>query len=203
MSGLPLVLRGEAIEALVVGGGAVAERKVRALAQAGARVRLVAPAITSGLHALVQRSARVIWLERAYVVGDLGDAAVIIAATNDRAVNAQVAADAREARRLVNVVDDPAAGNFVTAAVHRAGDVLIAVTTGGVPGAAARIRDAIASRVDGRYAAAVSLLREIRGRALERRDPDHWRRASEALLDARFCERVERGAFAEEAAPWR
>jgi precorrin-2 dehydrogenase/sirohydrochlorin ferrochelatase len=119
-------------------------------------------------------------------------------------VNALVAADARRAGRLVNVADDPAAGNCVTVAAHRSGPLVIGVTAG-VPTAAAYIRDAIAERFDGRYADALSALAALRARLLAAGDRDAWRRAVDALVDDDFCSRVEAAPerFAQEVAAWR
>src|SRR6185312_14671584 len=105
---------------------------------------------------------------------------------------------ARALGALVNVADDPSAGTFVTLATHRAGDLVVAVTAGGVPGVAARVRDAIGSRFDARYAAAVSALARLRRRLLESGARDEWRRASASLIDDAFCETVESGAFTQE-----
>jgi siroheme synthase-like protein len=201
-AGLPVVLAGEGLRALVVGGGVVAERKVRALLDAGACVRVVAPGIADGLRRAAASCDRLVLLEREWAAGDVDDAQLVVAATDVRGVNAAVAAEARRAGRLVNVVDRPDEGNFVTAAVHRAGDVTIAVTTGGVPAAAARIRDAIAERVDGRYARAVSLVGELRARLLRERGAEAWREASAALVGEDFCEAVEAGTLEERVRRW-
>jgi siroheme synthase-like protein len=199
----PVMLRGPEVEALVVGGGAVAERKTRSLLDGGARVRLVAPAIAGGLRTLATASARLVLEERSYRSGDIGDALLVVAATNRREVNAQVAADARAATRLVNVADEPEQGNCVTPAVHRAGDLVVAVTAGMVPAAAVRVRDAIARRLDARYAGAVRALARLRDRLLIGNERAEWRRAMDSLVTADFCERVESGTFEGEVASWR
>lgn len=202
MSGYPLVLEGTRIDALVVGGGRVAERKVRALVASGARVRVVAPAFTDGLHALAASADRLTLVARAYEHGDVGDALLVIAATNDTALNQCVARDAHHAVRLVNVADDPDTGNCVTVATHHAGDLVIAVSAGGVPSAAARIRDCLAQSIDSRYAEAVDALARLRRTLLARGEREAWRRAVDALVTDRFCDEVERGTFADEVSRW-
>jgi siroheme synthase (precorrin-2 oxidase/ferrochelatase) len=87
-------------------------------------------------------------------------------------------------------------------AVHRSGDVTIAVSAGGVPGAAARIRDAIAERFDGRYERAVSALRGLRSRLLND-GPREWHDAAPALLGDDFCKSVEDGSLADKVESWR
>ncbi|MEO8561375.1 MAG: NAD(P)-dependent oxidoreductase [bacterium] len=202
MSGLPILVEGTALRALVVGGGAVAARKAGALAAVGASVRVVAVAAGDDMRALADAN-RLTLEERAYIAGDIADALLVVAATNDRAVNADVAAHARAANRLVNVADLPDSGSFATMAAHRAGSLVIGVSAGGVPGAAARIRDAIALRFDGRYARAIGRLAELRRALLDRHDAAAWRALSTEVLDARFCDAVEQGALDARVEPWR
>ncbi len=146
MSLLPLTLTPpEGSMAVVVGGGPVAERRVRTLLAGGLQVRVVAPQITSGLQELVA-AGRVTWLARAYAPGDLAQAWLACAATNVRAVNRAVAAEARERGILVNVADRPGEGTVRFPAVHRAGDVVVAVSTlDGRPRRAQAVRDRIAA----------------------------------------------------------
>lgn len=201
MSAYLIALDGSCIDALIVGGGTVAERKARALHAAGARVRVVAPLFTPGLRALVADG--VVLAERPFEEADVGGATLVIAATDRPAVNRRVAAAARAAGRLVNVVDDPTAGTFVTVAMHHAGELVVAVTAGGVPPAARRVRDAIAARFDARYAGAVAAASALRRKLLDAGEREAWRRASDALLGESFCDAVEGGTFAEELAAWR
>ena len=200
----PLVLDGRSIEALVVGGGRVAARKAAALLAAGAQVRIVAPVLGAECaELLVTYGRRARWIERRYEPGDINDATLIVAATDDRTVNAHIASDARERRRLVNVADAPAEGNCITPAVHRAGTLTVAVSAGGVPAAAGRIRDAIAARFDARYGTALEHVAELRTRLLREGRREAWREASAALTGADFCDAVERGALAARIAQWR
>lgn len=203
MSGYPVLLEGRAISALVVGGGRVALRKARALLATGATVRVVAPAIIDELQALRERESRLTIEPRGFEDNDVRYATLVIAATDDRATNARVAQVAREKHRLVSVADLPAEGNFVGMATHRSGDVVIGVSAGGVPRAAARIRDAIAERFDIRYASAIAVLRSLRRRLLDAGGAAKWELAMNRLLDEGFCARVESGALAAEADTWR
>lgn len=202
MSALPVMLDGERVSALVVGGGAVATRKVRALLESGAAVRVVAPRVTLEMRTLVAGAERARLLERGFNPGDVEGASLVFAATDDRVVNAEVARAASAAGRLVNVADAPADGTFVTAAVHRSGDLVIAVTAGGVPGAAARVRDAIAARFDARYASAVRSLATLRRTLLDRDDRARWQQADDVLLGDGFCDAVEQGRLEGEVARW-
>jgi precorrin-2 dehydrogenase/sirohydrochlorin ferrochelatase len=191
------MLDGASIRAVIVGGGEVAARKARGLLDAGASVLVVAPVTTSTLEALADEHAGALTLiHDAYRAEYLREATLVIAATDDVDVNVAVARDARECRLLVNVVDAPELGDFVTPAVHRAGEITIAVTAGGVPAAAARIRDVIATRVDARYAAAVDTVSELRRALLDDGARDRWLTLSSTMLGASFCDDVESGVFA-------
>jgi siroheme synthase-like protein len=199
VSGYPLLLSGERIAALVVGGGPVAHRKVMALLESGATVRVVAPTITAPLREAAARAPalQLTLVERAYQSDDIADATIVIAATDSRTINARVAADGRSRARLVNVVDAPDEGNCVTVAAHRAGPLVVGVSAGGVPRAAARVRDAVAERFDERYAIALA--------ALDRRaggDARAWSDAEHELVGPDFCATVESGAFADRVTRW-
>lgn len=201
MTAFPIALNGQRVRALVVGGGAVGTRKALALLEAGADVRVIAPEISAEL-AQVEAQNRLAVLRAPYGPEALGDATVVIAATSSRDVNSLVAADARARGKLVNVADSPEEGDFHSMAVHRSGDLTIAVSTGGVPGAATRIRDALASRFDARYERALSALHRMRSR-LRAADGDGWQRAASELIGEDFCESVEKGALADKVASWR
>lgn len=202
MSGLPILLEGTGLRVLVVGGGTVASRKAAVLLEAGARVRVVAPALSLPMR-VIANAGRVELIERPYAPGDIGDAQLVVAATDDREVNAAVTEDARAANRLVNVADAPAQGNFATMATHRSGALVIGVSAGGVPRAAVRIRDAIAARFDSRYARALADLMALRRALIDRGEGAAWRARSASVLDAGFCDLVERGDLGERVAEWR
>lgn len=203
MSAYPLTLEGTSISALVVGAGRVATRKALALLHAGARVRVVALVGVTELEHAAEDDDRLTVTRAAYSPAHIGDATLVIAATDDAALNASIARDARAKGRLVNVVDAPDAGNCTTPAVLRSGNLVVSVTAGGVPTAAKRIRDALATRLDGRYASAVEHLAALRRRMLDEGRRERWVEASAALLGDDFCEQVESGRFDERVAQWR
>jgi precorrin-2 dehydrogenase/sirohydrochlorin ferrochelatase len=195
------MLEGSGLRVLVVGGGSVAARKAGALCVAGAVVRLVAPEVGAAIRALVE-TGRVEYVARRYAAGDVGDADLVIAATDDRATNSAVAAEARAAHRLVNVADAPDEGTFVTMAAHHAGGLVIGVSAG-VPAAAARIRDAIAERFDARYGVALAELSGLRDVLLAAGRGARWREVSADVTGAGFCDTIDAGRFEERMRPWR
>jgi len=201
VSDFPIALHGERLTAVVIGGGSVGTRKALALIEAGAQVRVVSPEVTPELDE-AERTRRLSIVRESYRADQLGNATLVIAATDSREVNAQIAVDAHSRGKLVNITDFPDEGNFHTMALHRSGDVTIAISAGGVPGAAARIRDAIAERFDARYGRAVSALRGLRSRLIADGD-ERWRDAAPKLLADDFCSSVEDGSFNEKVDTWR
>jgi precorrin-2 dehydrogenase / sirohydrochlorin ferrochelatase len=198
----PVMLDGARFSALVVGGGPVAARKTRSLLDGEVQVTVVATAAIEELEALA--TAGRIRLERRPVqTTDVDSADIVVVATDDPEVNRDVTRVATTLNRLVNVADDPGAGNFVTPSVHRAGDVTVAVSTGRTPAAAAAIRVSIGKRIDHRYAAAIGALRELRERLFAAGRQEDWRRASQELIGESFCADVESGAIAPRIAAWR
>ncbi len=123
-----LDLRGR--RCLVVGGGEIGERKARALLLSGAEVTVVSPAMTRGLAALAALG-RIADRRRTFRRSDLRNCALVVVATGDQGVDDAVAAMARRARVLVNVVDRPEQCDFILPSVLRRGELQIAVSTGG------------------------------------------------------------------------
>ncbi len=136
----PLMLSLTGRRAVVVGGGAVALRRTRALLEAGANVIVIAPAVLPELARLP-----VAVLAREYRDSDLSAAWLAHAATSDPAVNARVAAEAERRRIWCVRADDADVSAAWTPALTRHGDVTVAVTAGGDPGRSQRLRAAIAS----------------------------------------------------------
>ncbi|HEY9229552.1 MAG TPA: bifunctional precorrin-2 dehydrogenase/sirohydrochlorin ferrochelatase [Gemmatimonadaceae bacterium] len=202
MSGYPLVLEGTAISAVVVGGGRVATRKALALLETGAKVHVVAPIMTPQLEQAAERNHQLRVTRAHFALEHLGEALLIVVATDDAEANALIAAQARARGRLVNVVNAPDQGNCITPAVHRSGDVVVAVTAGRVPTAAARIRDRVGALLDSKYAGAIRDLAALRRDLLNRGARDRWSEASAALVGDDFCARVESGEFDVKVAEW-
>jgi len=201
VSDFPIALHAERINAVVIGGGSVGTRKALALADAGGSVQVISPIVSRELEE-AERQRRITIVREVYHARHLDHATLVVAATDSREVNAQIAVDASSRGKLVNITDYPDEGNFHTMALHRSGDVTIAVSSGGVPGAAARIRDAIAERFDGRYERAVSALRGLRSRLIADGE-DRWRAAAPKLIGKDFCSSVEDGSIAEKVDSWR
>jgi len=155
-----LDLRGR--RCLVVGGGEIGERKARALLECGAHVTVVSPVVTRGLAALAA-VGRIVERRRTFRRSDLRGCALAVAATGELAVDDAVAALARRARVLVNVVDRPARCDFILPSVLRRGELQIAVSTGGrSPALAREIRRRLEPLFGPEYAGLVARTGEAR-----------------------------------------
>ncbi len=152
--------------AVVVGGGAVAARKCRALLEAGARVTVIAPRLDGTLRSM-RDSGALQHLAREFAPGDLSGGMLVFAATDDPVVNRAVADEARARGILANVADAPELGGFTLPAVLIRGDLQIAVSTGGTsPALGRRIRDELEAQFGPEYEIALSLLGKVREKLL-------------------------------------
>jgi uroporphyrin-III C-methyltransferase len=148
----PVGLRLLGRRVVVVGGGQVAHRRVAGLLEARALVTVVSPEVTPALEALVEPGS-LTWVPRRYEPGDLDGAWYAVAATDDPAVNAAVAAEAEAARIFCARADDRSASSVWTPAVGRQGDLVVGVHGGGDPQRAVGVRDAVvAGLTDGSIA---------------------------------------------------
>jgi siroheme synthase-like protein len=142
----PAMLSVRGRNCVVVGGGAVALRKVDGLLLDGARVTVVSPEPVAALEEMASKGT--ISLERRpYRPGEAGAYALVFAATDDREVNRQVASDAEAAGRWVNVADDPELCTFHLPAQVRRGNLKLAVASSGeAPFVVSRLRRALQAR---------------------------------------------------------
>ena len=154
----PVNLTVESRPCLVVGGGAVARRKVEGLLAAGAVVTVVAPEVDPDLAALPVSVER-----RPYRPGDASRFRLVFAATDDPDTNAAVAAEAEAAGVWVNAADDLARSSFTLSSVARRGPIVVAVSTGGQsPALAAWLRRRIEADLGGEYEVLLRLLSDAR-----------------------------------------
>ena len=148
---------------LVVGGGAVAARKVESLLSAGAAVTVVAPVLGAALAARAAAGA-IAHLPAGFSPAQLAGMLLVVAATSDPATNRAVADAARAHATLVNVVDDPAASSFISPALVRRGPLTVAISTGGASPVLARLvrarLEALLPQALGRLAALAARFRE-------------------------------------------
>jgi siroheme synthase-like protein len=185
-----LILTGR--RCVVIGGGAVAARKVQGLVAGGAVVDVVATVVGAEI-----RASGVAWVERPYRSGDLDGAWLAIVATDDPAVNRRVHEDGEAAGIWVNAADDPASCAFILPAVVRQGPVMVTISTSGYsPALATWLKAHVAAELGPEVAVLAELLAEARaqvkaqGRSTE--DVD-WHRA----LDWSMLELIKAGRTAQ------
>ncbi|MHB8927556.1 MAG: precorrin-2 dehydrogenase/sirohydrochlorin ferrochelatase family protein [Bacillota bacterium] len=194
----PISLNLSGRRCLVVGGGAVAARKVAALLEAGAAVTVVAPDAAREVLDLSARG-RVTYVRRAFAPADLGGCFVAVAATDDPGVNRAVSQAARERRVLVNVVDDAAISDYIVPAVTRRGSLCIAVTTDGKsPLLARRVRERLEADFGPEYGQFLDWLGEAR-ETIRREEPNESRRRAifARLVDSGVLALLREGRAAE------
>jgi precorrin-2 dehydrogenase / sirohydrochlorin ferrochelatase len=164
----PIELKLAGRTVLVVGGGRVAARKVAGLVEAGASVRIVSLAFCAELLDRQDITRE----ERPYRADCLAGVCLAFACTDDRCVNEVIAADASARGIWCNVADEPEEGDFFVPAVCRRGELTVSVGTGGsAPGAAAALRDKLASHLTPEWGILVEELGRAR-RILKTRVPD-------------------------------
>jgi len=116
---------------IVLGGGKVADRKVRMLLKFGAKVKVISPDITNDLQLLAQKGKIHIAMRR-YRATDLRNASLVFAATDDEKINNRIRGDARRANVPVNVADNPDLCDFIVPSIIKKGPVVIAISTSGL-----------------------------------------------------------------------
>jgi siroheme synthase-like protein len=178
---LPLAFKLDALPVLVVGAGAVGVRKATQLLDAGAKVTILSEVFTAPLPEGV---AQVI--ERRYRRGDLRGFWLVVSATGHSEVNDAIVDEAREEGIWLNVVDDPERSSFYFMALHRQGEVTVAVTTeGAAPALAQEIRTLVAARLPNNLSDVAATLRQERSAVHERGDSTEgvdWRTRIHELL---------------------
>ena len=180
---------------LVVGGGPVATEKAEKLLDAGAEVRLVSLTVTDELRRLVEEGAIAEFHHRGYATGDLDGCFLVIAATNDAAVNRTVWEDAEARNMLANVVDVPDLCNFIVPSIMRHGELSVAVSTGGAsPVVAREVRKRVEREIGPEWGELVAILRATREELKQRFTTMPSRAAAvEALLETDVVERLAAG----------
>ena len=162
MSFYPVCLDLAGKACVVVGGGRVAERKVSGLLSCSAQVTIISPDLTDGLLRLQDEGA-IQWISRGYCAGDLGQAFLVIAATDDEETQKQVYEEAATRNLLLNVADVPQRCNFILPASVRQGDLVISISTAGKsPALARKLRMELEKKFGVEYRILVDILGAVR-----------------------------------------
>lgn len=157
-AGLPLMINVTGKRCVVVGAGSVGARRARSLAEAGARVIVIALQV----HPSV-RMAGLKVQERAFEPSDLDEALMVVVATDIPEINDMVAQAASDRGVLVNRADDAAKSDIMFMTSHRDGPLTVAVHSGGASASAAvRIRDLLTEHLDPDWARLLAIALPIR-----------------------------------------
>jgi siroheme synthase-like protein len=162
---------------VILGGGTVAQGKIRALLDAGCHVTVISPESTPGIQKAAQQGD-IELKQRKYQPGDLAGAFLGVAATNVWHVNQEIFQEAERLGVLLNVVDDPDLCTFIAPSIVKRDPVTLAISTGGAsPALARKMREAFAEDPNLRWADLADVLARARKVIKEQRtivDPDRW-----------------------------
>jgi len=192
----PIFLDISGKQVVVVGGGQIAERKVRQLVDCGAIVKVISSKLCPGIAQLAAIGLIEI-LDRDFTAGDLEGAYLAIAATDNPQVNKQIAQEAREGNILVNVATDLEESRFILPAVIRRGGLVIAISTSGLSPALARmVKEELEQNFVGEeYATLLDIVSEARsefGRQGKQRTFEVWRQS----VDSEVLDLIKQGEIA-------
>jgi uroporphyrin-III C-methyltransferase/precorrin-2 dehydrogenase/sirohydrochlorin ferrochelatase len=198
MDYLPLFLQLRSQPVVVVGGGRIALRKVELLRRSGASITVVSPELREELDQLARRG-ELRYVAQEFVDAHVEGATLVVAATNDPAVNAAVSAAARARKIWVNVVDNPALSTFIFPAIVDRSPIIVATSSGGEsPVLARRVREQIEALLPGKLGALARFMgdrrKTVQNRlgALARRP--FWERIVSGIVGTRLLSGDEAGA---------
>ena len=190
MDFLPIFLNIRAQPCLVVGGGDVAARKTALLLRAGAQVTVLSPALTAAFDGYVAEG-KIAHRPASFSDIDVIEYALVIAATDDDAVNRAVAAAARARRILVNVVDQPALCSFILPSIIDRSPLIVAVSSSGAAPVLARLlRARLETLIPAGYGRLAALVGSYRNEVKARFKPAERRRFWERVLQGPIAELV-------------
>jgi precorrin-2 dehydrogenase/sirohydrochlorin ferrochelatase len=179
-------LRGKRV--VVVGGGMVAGRKIESMAEAGARVKVIAPEIIQDIEKMTDIEIT----KKDYEKGDLKGAFLVIAATDNMSTNVAVREDALEMRIFCNVVDKPEMCSFIVPSVVEKGPIKIAISTGGVsPALSRKLRREIGGFLGDEYATLATIMGKIRPLVLSREGGyENHKRIFDVLVNSELMDAI-------------
>lgn len=183
MSYFPFFIDIQDKNGLIVGGGRIAAHKIEKLRPFGAKLTVVAPALLEELKA----DGAVVCLEREFRDSDIQDMTFVIAATDDRELNAHISSICQEKGILVNVVDDKENCGFIFPALVKEGKLTVGISTSGAsPQVAVSLRNRITRELPDRMEEILDYLEEIRPLAV-RKISNRERRAAFLKETAELC----------------
>ena len=182
-------------DCLVVGGGAVATRKVITLLDCGARVTVISPVVSDRLRELARSDTRLTIKTRPYRHRDLDEMFLVIGATDDETRNRRISQDAEQRRLLCNIADRPEVCNFILPAIVQRDDLVITISTSGTsPALAKRLRQILENQFGKEYGKFLQLLGAVRRKLLATaHEPEIHKPLFEQLINSDLLELVRQG----------
>ncbi|MBI5206196.1 MAG: bifunctional precorrin-2 dehydrogenase/sirohydrochlorin ferrochelatase [Candidatus Firestonebacteria bacterium] len=162
----PVFINLEKIKCLVIGGGKVAERKIKTLLTHGAEIKVISPCVTEAIEKIAKQN-KVKLAKRAYRKSDIKSVQLVIIATEDASLNSKIADEARKANILVNTVSS-VNSNFIMPAIVSKGALKIAVSTSGAsPALVKKIKNKLKKEFSKDYIDYINFLGKIRQKILK------------------------------------
>ncbi|RLB16459.1 MAG: bifunctional precorrin-2 dehydrogenase/sirohydrochlorin ferrochelatase [Deltaproteobacteria bacterium] len=182
-------MRGKRV--LVVGGGEVAERKVKGLLECGSEIHIISKKLSDKLKLLIENGS-IRFAGSHFHEEVLEGITLVIAATDDPEVNRAISIKARQRNILVNAVDQPEDCSFIVPSVVKRGDLVIAISTSGKsPALAKRIRQELEERFDQSYAIFLEIMGKVRKAVLSAGLPQNTNsKIFHALVDSDMLEAI-------------
>lgn len=181
---------------VVVGGGDVAERKVRRLLDCGARVVVVSPALAEGLEGL-KTCNEIEHIHADYESHFLEGAFLVVGATDDRNIHKRIFSETRGKGILVNIVDDPSLCDFILPSLMSRGDLLISVATGGKsPALSKKLREELEDLYGPEYGVLLMIMGKVREKILAQgKARTKSRGVFESILDSDIIEHIRKSEW--------
>lgn len=176
---------------VIVGGGDVAERKAERLLDCGARVTVIGKTLTPLLEDM-KREGRITHISADYDDSLIGDAFMLIGATDRDDVNTRISSHGKRMGILVNIVDDPGKCDFILPSIVQQGDLLIAISTSGKsPALAKKLREELETRYGPEYEALLNVLGTLRAKIIARgHSSDENKHLFEAVIDSDILQHI-------------
>jgi len=190
----PIFLDLDNQKVIVVGGGEVAERKIKNLLIYGCQIYIISPHLTPHLQQLVAKG-EIHHISYESLGTSMNDAFMVIVATDDPEVNNQIASQTKEHGLLVNVVDQPGDCNFIMPSIVKRGDLQIAISTAGKsPALAKKIRKEMEVMFGPEYGSLIELLGIIREKLLSQGQPSSKNKIIfQKLVDSNLLHLIKEG----------
>ncbi|OGH98848.1 MAG: hypothetical protein A2287_03250 [Candidatus Melainabacteria bacterium RIFOXYA12_FULL_32_12] len=161
----PIMLNITDKNCIVIGGGNIACRKVKSLLEYSARVTVISSNLCNELENL---KYKIKWISRNYEIGDLTNAYLVFAATDNQEVNKQISEEANKKGIPVNIADIPELCDFIVPSKVEQGDLTIAISTNGKsPALAKKVRIELEEKYGSHYAEFLNIMSEVRQQSMQ------------------------------------